>query len=318
MSRKILVTGGCGFVGAPLVRLLADRGDEVLVYDDLSRGTKERLRECLANGVRLVVADVRDSARIGEVLREQSPDLVVHLAAMHFIPDCDAHPDSCLSVNVAGTQILMDAMADSDSTPALVYASSAAVYAPASQPHKEIASRLAPTDVYGCSKLAGEQLVSAFSGRTRTACGMARLFNVYGPDETNPHLIPTVIRQAQVEGDLRLGNLKTRRDYVFTEDVARAPALLVDATLEGDTTVCNVGTGDAHTGEEVVGIVGRLVGKELTVLADPTRTRPSDRPDLCADISWAREHLGWTPVVPFEEGLRRTVDRPVGAEVGWR
>jgi UDP-glucose 4-epimerase len=318
MSRRILVTGGCGFVGAPLVRLLADRGDEVVVYDDLSRGTKDRLREYLANGVRLVVADVRDLARIGEVLSEQRPDLVVHLAAMHFIPDCDAHPDSCLSVNVAGTQILMDAMADSDSTPALVYASSAAVYAPASQPHNETTSRLAPTDVYGCSKLAGEQLVSAFSGRTGTACGMARLFNVYGPDETNPHLIPTVIRQAQVAHDLRLGNLKTSRDYVFTEDVARALALLVDATLAGDTIVCNVGTGEAHSGEEVISVVGKVVGKELTVLSDPKRTRSSDRPQLRADISWARERLDWAPAVTFEEGLRRTAERPVGAEVNWR
>lgn len=318
MPKRILVTGGCGFVGAPLVRLLADRGDQVWVYDDLSRGTAERLSGYLDNGVRLVVADVRDLARLGEVLGKQRPDLVVHLAAMHFIPDCDASPDTCLSTNVVGTQTVMDAIAASDPMPPLLYASSAAVYGPDSQPHRERGSRLAPTDVYGCSKLAGEQLVDAFAHRTGTACSMARLFNVYGPDETNPHLIPTVIRQAQVDQGLRLGNLTTRRDYVFTEDVARALTLLGDATMDGQSATCNVGTGEAHTGTEVVAVVGKLVGKNLTVLSDPERTRPSDRPVLRADINWAREHLGWAPAVPFEEGLRLTVNRPVGAEVSWR
>lgn len=318
MPSKILVTGGCGFVGAPLVRLLADRGDEVLVYDDLSRGTTERLRGYLDDGVRLVVADVRDVVRLGEVLSEQRPELVVHLAAMHFIPDCDARPDSCLSTNVVGTQTVMDAIAASNPMPVLLYASSAAVYSPDPHPHRESESRLAPTDVYGCSKLAGEQLVDAFAQRTGTACSMARLFNVYGPDETNPHLIPTVIRQAQVDDGLRLGNLTTRRDYVFTDDVARALALLGNATLDGLRAVCNVGTGEAHTGDEVVALVGKLLGKELTVLSDPERTRPSDRPVLCADVSRARELLGWAPEVAFEEGLKRTVERPVGAEVSWR
>jgi UDP-glucose 4-epimerase len=318
MGNRILVTGGCGFVGAPLVRFLVDRGDTVSVYDNLSRGTKERLNGYVDVSVRMVVGDVRDAVRFGEAVKEECPDLVVHLAAMHFIPDCDADPGSCLSTNVAGTQVVMDAILDADSTAALVYASSAAVYGPDSNPHGETVSRLAPTDVYGCSKLAGEQLVGAFALRTGRACSLARLFNVYGPNETNPHLIPTVIRQAQVGGRLHLGNLKTRRDYVFTEDVARALAMLGDATLEGGSAVCNVGTGEAHSGEEVVAIVGRLVGKELTTLSDAKRTRPSDRPVLCADIAWAREHLGWAPSVAFEEGLKRTLEQPVGAEVNWR
>ena len=318
MRRRILVTGGCGFVGAPFVRHLADRGDEVLVYDDLSRGTTERLRGYLDNGVRLDVADVRDVARLLEVLKEYRPELVVHLAAMHFIPDCDSHPDICLSTNVLGTQSVLDTMAASDPIPALVYASSAAVYGPDSRPHREGESRLAPTDVYGCSKLAGEQLVQAFAEKTRARCSIARLFNVFGPDETNPHLIPTVIRQAQVDERLRLGDLTTERDYVFTDDVARALTLLGDATCEGRGATCNVGTGETHTGEEIVAVVGKLIGKHLAALCDPERTRASDRPVLRADSNWARTHLGWEPEVGFEEGLSRALERPVGPEVSWR
>jgi UDP-glucose 4-epimerase len=318
MRRRILVTGGCGFVGAPFVRHLADRGDKVLVYDDLSRGATERLRMYLDTDVRLVVGDVRDVTRLHEVLNEYRPELVVHLAAMHFIPDCDSHPDICLSINVLGTQSVLDAMAISDPIPGLVYASSAAVYGPDCRPHREGESRLAPTDVYGYSKLAGEQLVQAFAERVGTRCSIARLFNVYGPDETNPHLIPTVIRQAQVDECLRLGNLTTQRDYVFTDDVARALTLLGDATLEGREDTCNVGSGEAHTGEEIVATVGKLIGKRLTTISAPERARRSDRPVLCADSSWAREHLGWEPEVAFEDGLARALKQPVGPEVTWR
>ena len=242
----------------------------------------------------------------------------MHLAAMHFIPDCDAHPDSCLSINVVGTQTVLDVIAAFDPSPALVYASSAAVYGPDCRPHRESESRLAPTDVYGCSKLAGEQLVDAFARRTGTACSMAPTVQRFGPHETNPHFIPTVIRQAEIDDDLRLGNLATRRDYVFTEDVARALTRLADVALEGQRVVCNVGTGQAHTGEEVVAAVGKLIGRELTVVLDSDRVRPADRPVLCADVSWARKHLDWTPQVTFEEGLKRTVEQPVGAEVSWR
>lgn len=300
------------------MRLLADRGDEVIVYDNLCRGSVERLQGYVGLGVRLVVADIRDLGRLADVFTEHRPEVVMHLAAMHFIPDCDADPGECLSVNIVGTQTVMDVIATVSPMPALVYISSAAVYGPDSRPHIELESRVAPTDVYGCSKLAGEQLVEAFARRTGSSCSMARLFNVYGPDETNPHLIPTVIRQAQIGTDLHLGNLATRRDYVFTEDVARALMLLADATMQGRGLLCNVGTGEARSGQEVVTAVARLLGKDLKVVPDAERTRPSDRPDLCADVRCVREQLGWVSQVPFNDGLKRTLEQPVGVEVSWR
>jgi UDP-glucose 4-epimerase len=127
-----------------------------------------------------------------------------------------------------------------------------------------------------------------------------------------------VIRQAQVGDTLRLGNLATRRDYVYTDDVARALVLLADAALSGERLVCNVGTGETHTGEEIVSIVGRLLGRPLTPSTDSSRTRPSDRPTLCADASRAEQLLGWLPRVSFENGLMAALEEPVGPGVTWR
>lgn len=318
VARRILVTGGCGFVGVPVVRAMVDRGYDVLVYDDHSRGAAERLDDSLAKSVRLVRGDVRNRDLLVSALRDHGSQVLIHLAAVHFIPDCDANPERCLSVNISGTQAVLDAAGLSPNVSAIVYASTAAVYEPDSNPHLEDASRLAPTDVYGYSKLAGEQLVSAFNERTGTACSIARLFNVFGPSETNPHLIPTAIRQAQSGKSLRLGNLATRRDYVFTDDVARALVSLADATSSGERLVCNVGTGETHTGEEIVSDVGRLLGRHLTVLTDPGRIRSSDRPALCADVSRAERLLGWRPQVSFEDGLAAAIEEPVGPGASWR
>ncbi len=190
-----------------------------------------------------------------------------------------------------------------------MYASTVAVYQPSVEPHRESA-RLAPTDVYGSSKLAGEQLVRWLGRRTGMPTGIARLSNVYGPDETNPHLIPVVISQAERGQVLALGNLSTRRDYVFTDDVARALAAFADMTLQGNSAVCNVGTGIARTGEEVVSTIGQALSRHLTIEVDPSRVRRSDRPVLCVDTANAADILGWRATTEFEDGIRQAISSP--------
>ncbi len=309
MASRFLVTGGCGFVGAPLVRRLVARGDHVVVYDDLSRGTSKALL-AVASDVRIVQGDVCDAARLNMALQEQGTEVIIHLAALHFIPDCDADPERCLATNVLGTQIVLECADASQTVCKFVYASTAAVYEPSVEPHRE-SSRLAPIDVYGSSKLAGEQLVSWFGNRTGMPTGIARLFNVYGPDETNTHLIPVAIAQAQRGQVLTLGNLLTLRDYVFTEDVARALLSFADIAFEGRILVCNVGTGLARSGQDVVAAIGNALSRELKVEIDQKRLRAVDRPLLCADVANAERALGWRATTSFEVGIRETIRSPM-------
>jgi UDP-glucose 4-epimerase len=319
MSRpRVLVTGGCGFVGSSLVRkLVADGDSDVLVLDDLSLGRPENLGPALSE-VTLAEVDLRERDAVVEAVTGLAPQTVIHLAAIHFIPACDADPKRCIDVNVGGTQSLLDGC-EAAGVGAVVIASTAAVYAPGGAAHSDDAE-LGPIDIYGMSKLWAEQLLALFHRRTGIPGGVARLFNVFGPGETNPHLIPAVIRQAESSAELRLGNLATRRDYVFVEDVAQGLIDLASGVRDRvgageDPLTCNLGREQAVDGFELVQAVGELMQRELRVVGDPARMRTSDRPLLLSDCSRARSLLGWSARTSLHDGLGAAIARPTAAGV---
>lgn len=309
---RCLVTGGCGFVGAALVRRLLAEGCEVVVVDDFSRGSRENLGPDLAR-VRVIEQDV--TAGLGGVFGSFQPQAVFHLAARHFIPDCDADPARCLRVNVGGTRSVLDAAAALREPASVVLASSAAVYAPADGPHREQEDSVGPIDVYGYSKLWAEELAAGFAARTGTGVAIVRLFNVFGPGETNAHLIPSLISQMKAGTPVRLGNLSSRRDYVFVDDVADALLRLARHGADGRSATVNVGSGRAYTGREVVETLAALAAADVAPVTDPGRLRPVDRPVLLADPTLAQKLVDWAPRTSLAEGLRAAWARPVGAGV---
>ncbi len=310
MSKRILVTGGCGFVGASLSKRLVKAGHEVAILDNLSVGTRENLDPQIINDVNLMVTDVVDSDKVQRNVMQFRPDSVFHLAAMHFIPDCNANPTSAIRTNVEGTQSVLDACRAAD-VPSVVITSSAAVYKPDDKAHQE-SSTVTPTDIYGYTKWWDEHLAQLFHQTSGTPVKIARLFNVFGPGETNLHLVPAILRQIEDGDDLFLGNLSTKRDYVFVDDVAEAFVKLEEYQTDQGVTVCNVGSEVELDGYEVVGTLGRLLNRHLTIHTDPSRMRPSDRPHLLSDCSFAHTEIGWTAHVSFEDGLREAMLRPMG------
>jgi len=303
-----LVTGGCGFVGSRLVAQLVEAGEEVLALDDLSLGRPESLPA----GVEPVAVDIRDTEVLAELVARHRPRTVFHLAAIHFVPSCNADPPAALSVNVVGTQSLFSALERAHLPEALVLASTGAVYEPSPQPHREDSS-LAPDDVYGLSKLWAEQATRLLHRRTGVPVGVGRLFNVVGPGETNRHLVPEIVVQARRGSELRLGNLDTRRDYVYVDDVARGLHALAEAVPEEGLTTVNLGSGRAVDGHELIEQVGELLGRRLSVTSDPELMRPSDRPVLQSNPSTARELLGWEATTNLREALSAAVERPFAA-----
>lgn len=309
---RCLVTGGCGFVGSALVRLLLAESCAVVVVDDLSRGSLENLGADQAR-VRVIQQDVTDG--LDRIFESFQPEAVFHLAALHFIPDCDADPARCLRVNVDGTRSVLKAAAGLHGPVSLVVASSAAVYAPADGPHQEHEDPLGPVDVYGQSKRWTEELTAEFAARTGTGVGIARLFNVFGPGETNAHFIPSLICQMKAGESVRLGDLSTKRDYVFVDDVADALLRLARYGGDGRSTTVNIGSGRAYAGDEVVEAMAGLTVAEVAPVTDPGRLRPVDRPLLLADPTLAQKLLDWAPRTSLVDGLRAAWDRPVGAGV---
>lgn len=310
---RSLVTGGCGFIGAALVRRLAAAKQQVTVVDDLSRGSAANLSPPAAE-VTLVQRDV--TASIGPVVASTRPQVIFHLAAVHYIPDCEADPARCLRVNVDGTRAVLEAAAVPDPPVPVVLASSAAVYAPASEPHQED-DPLEPVDVYGYSKRWAEELTSSFSLRTGAPVGIARLFNVFGPGETNPHFIPSLICQLQAGEPVRLGNLSTRRDYVFVDDVADGLISLAEYCRSGQSVTVNLGTGRSYSGQDIVTALAAFPAASgcPAPTIDPGRLRPVDRPNLQAGNDLAQKALGWAPRTSLLDGLRAAWAQPVGAGV---
>jgi len=310
---RCLVTGGCGFVGAALVRRLVAQSCDVVVVDDLSVGSPQNLGPS-EHRVTVVQEDVSND--LSPIFAAFQPQAVFHLAALHFIPDCDDDPARCLRINVDGTKAVLEATAALDYRVPVVLASSAAVYAPADWAHQE-QDWLRPVDVYGYSKRWAEDLTAGFAARTGNAVGIARLFNVFGPGETNSHFIPSLICQLQATGAVRLGNLSSRRDYVFVDDVADALLRLANYCADGQSATLNIGSGKAYAGHEVVQALAGFTSPsaDSAPTIDPGRIRRTDRPLLLADPTLAHKLLDWSPRTSLLDGLRAAWEHPVGAGV---
>jgi UDP-glucose 4-epimerase len=304
MARRILVTGGAGFIGSHLVERLAATGDRVAVIDDLSRGR----RGWLPPVAELYEVDIRDRDGLRAAVAATVPDVVVHLAAMHFIPAVDGAPDLARGVNVDGTRALVDALVHHP--PALLlFASTAAVYPDRRGPIDE-SCPLEPRDLYGTTKLEGERLVRELGSVTATRCVVARVFNVIGPRETNEHVVPELVEQLRLgRTSVRLGNLEPRRDYTDVRDVATALHNLLSVPAEGPGTF-NVGSGRSVSVAELVGVCEQILGRPVGIESDPQRRRVQDRAELVADPRLLRDTTGWEPSRSLRETLAELLTAP--------
>jgi UDP-glucose 4-epimerase len=296
MSRRVLVTGGAGFIGSHLVERLAE-ADSVHVIDDLSRGS----RAWLPPGTLLHTIDIREPEALQRVVSRVLPEVVAHLAALHYIPDVDGAPQLAWEVNVTGARNLLQALLP-EPPELLLFASTAAVYPNQDGPIPE-SCPVGPVDRYGRTKVEGERLVARFGAETGTRCLVARIFNVIGRRETNRHVVPELIGQLrQGRSPVRLGNLSPRRDYTDVVDVAEALAGLISWASPADTTF-NVGSGRGVSVAELVATCEQILGRRIPVQLDPDRQRSHDRMELIADVSRLTSTTGWTPGRTLEQTL---------------
>jgi len=301
VRKRILVTGGNGFVGRTVARMLCDE-HAVCVVDNLR---SEALRFGPAELERIAFAqvDIRDEPAVGRLMMEFAPDTIIHLAAIHYIPECEQFPGLAIQTNVQGT---VNLLAHAPRGARFVFASSGAVYHPDDKPHVESTAKLAPTDIYGYTKLHGEHYVRHFALMRDLSAVVVRLFNVAGPGETNPHLLPEIVAQLKAgRTTLRLGNMSPKRDYIHVRDAARGfiAVALKDGISAGNTLTVNLGTSQTYSVAEIVTKLQRLVTVEFTTEQEASRLRKVDRPHLAADISEIRNRFGWTPQATIDDAL---------------
>lgn len=312
-STPWVVTGAAGYLGSYIVPRLLERGTPVVAIDDFSCGREEHLEPCRRNSALTVARlDIRNVEELRKLFERHRPAAVVHLAALHFIPACMADPPRTVDVNVYGTQSVLSA-ARAAGVERFWFTSTGDVYVPDEKPHHESRSAIGPFNIYGLSKLLGEQL-TALEARDRPSASfvVGRLFNLYGPRETNPHFLPELLKQLRTDPNaaLRLGSLWPKRDMVPVTDAAAAVIDALDAAPPGLTTV-NVATGAAVSMQQILDVIGELRGNPLHIETDPAKVRPVERAHLQADVTRLRELIGWTP----HADLRRGVAELLAAEL---
>jgi UDP-glucose 4-epimerase len=299
MAKRILITGGAGFIGSALSAHLQRQGHEVFVVDNLSFGRRE-----LA-GVpdeRFFHVDIRDAEGLRNVFAGSRPEQVLHLAAVHFIPYCNAHPAEAADININGTLRVLNAAAEAAFVKQVFLASTAAVYpiADGAMPEDQVPG---PMDIYGTTKLATEVIAREFHQRTGIPVIIGRFFNAFGPNETNPHLFPEIQRQVLTGvRTLKLGNLDPKRDYIHTQDMGRAIDALLTLPPKG-CEVFNIGRGIEYSVREVVAAFERQLGEALAIEVDPARVRNVERMHLLADVTKLKEATGWEPEWEIDEGV---------------
>jgi UDP-glucose 4-epimerase len=305
-KRRALVTGGAGFLGPHLIRKLLDEGWMVASMDNFTTGPRAHLEPFIPNPDFVSFeGDIRDARFVNETMASFKADVVYHLAAVHFIPRCVAHPTETLDINVMGTQRMLDGLGKAPAA-RFVLASTADVYAPGNEPHAEY-SPLGSPNIYGTSKETCERLLGLARQRfTTTRFLTTRFFNIYGPGETNPHVLPDIMSCLRKGSVLRLGNIEPRRDYVYVADVADALHKLAD--YGGSSEVFNIATGESRSVRELVATLEKVIGSKITIETDPAKLRPVERQNLSADISLACKELGWSPKCGIEEGIAKTIN----------
>jgi UDP-glucose 4-epimerase len=318
---RIVVTGGSGYIGSVAVQRLVERGDDVVVFDNLGKG------HCRAvpDEAKLEPLDIEDGAALSEALCRHRPEAVLHFAALTIAPDSVRDPGPYWRVNAVGTLHLLEAMRQAG-VATVVLSSTAAVYGnPPESPISEDAP-LRPINPYGASKLAAERIAGSFVDAYGMRCAALRYFNVAGAtaergEDHRPetHLIPRALAAAldgaeplTVYGtDFPTADGTAIRDYVHVADLIDAHLLALDRMRQIGESLgpINLGTRAGASVREVLAAVERVTGKPVpAVYAD---RRPGDPAILIADATRASEMLGWSP-------RRSSLDEMIASAWAWR
>ena len=301
---NFMITGAAGFLGSALANRLAREGHQVRGIDDLSTGDPQSL----SPDVLFTRGDVNDRPKLWTLL--QDVDCVYHLAARVLVAESILYPREYNAVNVGGTVSLMEAMRDVG-VRRVVFISSGAVYGDqGEQPLREDAP-LNPHSPYAVSKLSAEYYVRTIGDLWSIETVCLRVFNAYGPGQnlpaSHPPVIPNFLRQAVRGGTLVMHSDGSQtRDYVFVDDVVNA--MVAAATAPGvERLRINVGSGTETSIRELANLVIQVTKSKAEVMYNPRTNAGVSR--MCADLTLARDKLGYRPRVSLAEGLRLTLER---------
>ena len=315
----VLVTGGAGYIGSHTIRALVRSGRTPVVYDNLSCGHRDAVRD-----VRFVAGELADFDHLKEVMVQQGVESVIHFAAFIQVGESMSDPQKYYRNNVGGTLTLLRAMREAGVRP-IVFSSSAAVYGnPDTVPIPETA-HLRPTSVYGRTKLIMENVLSDYAEAYPMSFTALRYFNVAGADpegdigedhDPETHIIPLLLKAAMGQRasftlfgtDYPTEDGTCVRDYIHVADLADAHLLALDKLERtGESKIYNLGNGSGFSNRQVIDAVQRVTGRRIDVREEGRRQ--GDPASLVAGSERATQELGWRPRYTELEEIIRTAWR---------
>ncbi|HOD52233.1 MAG TPA: NAD-dependent epimerase/dehydratase family protein [Candidatus Hydrogenedentes bacterium] len=310
-GRRVLITGAAGFIGSHLCERLLRKGAEVraMVHGNMrgSIGHLAAIPESLRTRLEIVGGNIRDAAFVRDATVDM--DTVFHLAAITSVVYSYSNPDETVITNVSGTLNVCNA-ARHENVRRVVHTSSAGVYgaavggAPISETHPVRAY-----NPYTASKLAADCVVESFHLSYDLPVTIIRIFNVYGPRIGRFLVIPTIVLQLLKGNKLKLGSLTPTRNFTYIDDIVNAYLLMAESdSVVGE--VVNFGSTRAVTIAELAMLIADLMDRDVTISQDEKALRPakSEIERVLADVTKAKQLLGWNPKVELEKGLKKTIE----------
>jgi len=316
MAKRVLITGGAGFIGSNVARHFINAGYEVCLYDSFvlysvpdpnqeHPNVVFRLKDIYSK-IRLIRGNTLDKDFLRRTLTEVAPEVIVHMAAMPLAAVAIEHTEEAFQSILNSTQNILEVMRDIPNPGRLAYISSSMVYGDFITPEvDELEHPKNPKDIYGAFKLAGEIIVAAYSKNYGIDYVMCRPSAVYGPTDTNARVISKFIRAALQGKPLLLdGDGSMKLDFTFVEDTALA-IFLAATKPEASKKIYNVTRGEGRSLKELTEIIGRHIPGTTVQHREVPKYMPMRG---ALSIARAQRELGYAPRVSLEDGVQRYIE----------
>ena len=304
-DKRVLVTGGAGFIGSETVNQLLNQGYLVTVFDNFSSGKMRYLPKQNKN-LSIIKGDITNELAVAKATKNQ--EAIIHLAALPFIPDSFYYPVDFFKVNTIGSMNLFWSAVKSKTVDVVVNISTSEVYGSAQYSPMDENHPTSPFSTYAVSKLAADRAAFTLHKENGFPSIVIRPFNTYGPRFTEPYIIPEILSQLlRGNRELNLGNINSTRDFTFVSDTVRG----ILKAMQGKKAIgeiINIGSENEIRIGDLVTKLSKIMKVKTKIKRDESRLRPYDVNRLVCNNKKAQKLLNWRPTISINNGLKMTFD----------